>query len=565
MRRSQPVYPREKIGVQHKSALSVLYICQVERSEGGLYQALYRKYRPKTFEDVVGQEHITRTLQNEVKTGKTAHAYLFTGSRGTGKTTCSKILAKAVNCPHTQDGNPCGECEICRGIDDGTIMDVLEIDAASNNGVDNIRQLREDAYFAPGQVRFRVYIIDETHMLSTGAFNALLKIMEEPPAHVLFILATTEAHKVPATILSRCQRFDFRRIGSEDIGGYLEKIAQKEDIMLDHAAALLIGKLADGGMRDAISLLDLCISYGGTVTAEVVAQAAGLAGSGHLLELSKAFLEKDTTLALEQIGKLHEQSVDMERLCSDLVAFYRDFMLLKTMEKPERLIAFLPEEIQQMRPLADRLPLSQILYTMSVLQETQNRMSRTANRRTELEMSIVRICNSAMDSSIDAVLTRLEALEAAVRKGSLLPQPSVTAPKEEKKQAEPVRRKKAPSSTQEQTDISSFSDAKPFGQWQEVLGRLLKTNPPLFAALKASDAYEKGDLMLIDAKNELFFKLIRENEFAKDSLRDALLAQTGKRYRLGPYRMKEPSQTPKDPLDVLLESAKGLGIPVEEK
>ena len=218
-----------------------------------------------------------------------------------------------------------------------------------------------------------------------------------------------------------------------------------------------------------------------------------------------------------------------------------------------------------MRPLADRLPLSQILYTMSVLQETQNRMSRTANRRTELEMSIVRICNPAMDSSIDAVLTRLEALEAAVRKGSSLPQLSMTAAEEEKKQTEPVRRKKAPSSIQEQADIPSFSDAKPFGQWQEVLGRLLKTNPPLFAALKASDAYEKGDLMLIDAKNELFFKLIRENEFAKDSLRDALLAQTGKRYRLGPYRMKEPSQTPKDPLDVLLESAKGLGIPVEEK
>lgn len=206
----------------------------------------------------------------------------FTGSRGTGKTTCSKILAKAVNCPHTQDGNPCGECEICRGIDDGTVMDVLEIDAASNNGVDNIRQLREDAYFAPGQAKYRVYIIDETHMLSTGAFNALLKIMEEPPPHVLFILATTEAHKVPATILSRCQRFDFRRIGSEDIAGYLEKIAQKEGVALEPSAGLLIGKLADGGMRDAISLLDLCISHGGAVTAEVVAQAAGLAGSGHL-------------------------------------------------------------------------------------------------------------------------------------------------------------------------------------------------------------------------------------------------------------------------------------------
>lgn len=530
-----------------------------------MYQALYRKYRPKTFDDVVGQPHITRTLQNEVKAGKTAHAYLFTGSRGTGKTTCSKILAKAVNCPHTSDGNPCGECEICRGIDEGTVMDVLEIDAASNNGVDNIRQLREDAYFAPGQVRCRVYIIDETHMLSTGAFNALLKIMEEPPDHVLFILATTEAHKVPATILSRCQRFDFRRIGSEDIGGYLEKIAEKEKVSLDHNAALLIGKLADGGMRDAISLLDLCISYGGAVTAQVVAQAAGLAGSGHLLALSKAFLEKDTASCMEQIGALHEKSADMERLCGDLAAFYRDLMLLKTVAQPQRLIVALPEEIEQMRPLADAMPLSQILYTMSVLQETQNRMSKTANRRTELEMSAVRICNPAMDSSAEAILTRLEALEAAVKKGAaVLPDAG-----EKAKREKPVRQKSpvpAPEPPAPQPrENAGFSGAQPFGQWQEVLGRLLKTNPPLFAALKASDAYEKGDLMLIDAKNELFFKLIRENEFAKDSLRDALMAQTGKRYRLGPYRAQEPPPAKKDPLETLLDEAKELGIPVEEK
>ncbi len=528
-----------------------------------MYQALYRKYRPKTFDDVVGQPHIPRPLQNEVKAGKTAHAYLFTGSRGTGKTTCSKILAKAVNCPNTRDGNPCGECEICRGIDEGTIMDVLEIDAASNNGVDNIRQLREDAYFAPGQVGRRVYIIDETHMLSTGAFNALLKIMEEPPAHVLFILATTEAHKVPATILSRCQRFDFRRIGSEDIGGYLEKIAEKEKIFLDHSAALLIGKLADGGMRDAISLLDLCISYGGAVTAEVVAQSAGLAGSGHLQALSKAFLERDTASCMEQIGALHEKSADMERLCGDLVAFYRDLMLLKTVEQPQRLIVALPEEIEGMRPLADAMPLSQILYTMSVLQETQNRMTKTANRRTELEMSAVRICNPAMDASAEAVLTRLEALEAAVKKGTA-PSADAVSPAlevgEKKKREKPVR----PKSAAEKAELAALSDARPFGQWQDVLGRLLKTNPPLFAALKTSDAYEKGDLMLIDAKNELFFKLIRENEFAKDSLRDALMAQTGKRYRLGPYRAQEPPAK-KDPLETLLDSAKGLGIPVEEK
>ena len=543
-----------------------------------MYQALYRKYRPKTFEDVVGQAHITRTLQNEVKTGKIAHAYLFTGSRGTGKTTCSKILAKAVNCPHTRDGNPCGECEICLGIDDGTVMDVLEIDAASNNGVDNIRQLREDAYFAPGQAKYRVYIIDETHMLSTGAFNALLKIMEEPPPHVLFILATTEAHKVPATILSRCQRFDFRRIGSEDIAEYLEKISLNEGVVLEHSAGLLIGKLADGGMRDAISLFDLCISHGGAVTAEVVAQAAGMAGSGHLLTLAKAFAQKDTAFALEQIGALHEKSMDMDRLCSDLVAFHRDLMILKTVEKPERFLVALPEEMEEMKPLAQFLTLSQILYTLSVLQEAQNRMSRTANRRTELEMSVVRICNPAMDSSAEAVLTRLEALEAAVRRGipaapSSLPEPAESGEKAAKHL--PQKKKEAPSPLEQAAAeekasapiLADLSDAHPFGEWQEVLGRLLKTNPPLFAALKNSDAYEKGDLMLIDAKNELFFKLIRENEFAKDSLRAALLAQTGRRYRLGPYRQQgSASAKPEvDPLETLLESAKNAGVPVEEQ
>ena len=539
-----------------------------------MYQALYRKYRPKSFDDVVGQAHITRTLQNEVKTGKTAHAYLFTGSRGTGKTTCSKILAKAVNCPNAKDGNPCGECDICRGIDDGSIMDVLEIDAASNNGVDNIRQLREDAFFAPGQAKFRVYIIDETHMLSTGAFNALLKIMEEPPSHVLFILATTEVHKVPATILSRCQRFDFRRIGSEDIAGYLEKIAQNEGFSLDHSAALLIGKLADGGMRDAISLLDLCVSHGSEVTVEVVAQAAGLAGSAHLLALSHAFAEKDTARALELIGEYHEKSMDMERLCSDMVAFYRDLMLLKTVRDPEKLIVALPEEVAEMKPLAQKLSLSQILYCLSVLQETQNRMGRTSNRRTELEMSAVRVCNPAMDSSAEAVLTRLEELEAAVRKG-IVPvstsQPEEEAPsKPVKKAAKPAKdpAEKEPAAEGKTAAAGDSAGAVLFSQWQEVLGRLLKTNPPLFAALKNSDAYEKGDLMLIDAKNEIFFKLIRENDFAKDSLRDAILAQTGKRYRLGPWRggaVKAPAEKPQeDPLLALMQTAKNAGIEVEE-
>ena len=341
---------------------------------------------------------------------------------------------------------------------------------------------------------------------------------------------------------------------------------------------MLIGKLADGGMRDAISLFDLCISHGGAITAEVVAQAAGMAGSGHLLTLAKAFAQKDTAFALEQIGALHEKSMDMDRLCSDLVAFHRDLMILKTVEKPERFIVALPEEMEEMKPLAQFLTLSQILYTLSVLQEAQNRMSRTANRRTELEMSVVRICNPAMDSSAEAVLTRLEALEAAVRRGipaapSSLPEPAESGEKAAKHL--PQKKKEAPSPLEQAAAeekasapiLADLSDAHPFGEWQEVLGRLLKTNPPLFAALKNSDAYEKGDLMLIDAKNELFFKLIRENEFAKDSLRAALLAQTGRRYRLGPYRQQgsAPAKPEVDPLETLLESAKSAGVPVEEQ
>lgn len=349
---------------------------------------------------------------------------------------------------------------------------------------------------------------------------------------------------------------------------------------LEHSAGLLIGKLADGGMRDAISLLDLCISHGGAVTAEVVAQAAGLAGSGHLLALARSFAQKDTASALEQIGALHEKSMDMDRLCSDLVVFYRDLMLLKTVEKPEQLIVALPEEMDDMKPLAQSFSLSRILYTLSVLQETQNRMSRTANRRTELEMSVVRICNPAMDSSAEAVLTRLEELEAAVRKGvsavsSSFSETAADRSKKAEKQPPESLQTAPDSAIQTASEIkkatvsvlADMSDAQPFGKWQEVLGRLLKTNPPLFAALKNSDAYEKGDLMLIDAKNELFFKLIRENEFAKDSLRDALLAQTGRRYRLGPYRAQGqmPAKPEEDPLETLLKSAKSAGVAVEEK
>ncbi|WP_312645334.1 DNA polymerase III subunit gamma/tau, partial [Hydrogenoanaerobacterium sp.] len=364
-----------------------------------MYQALYRKYRPTVFDDVVGQEHITTTLKNEIATGKTSHAYLFTGSRGTGKTTCSKILAKAVNCHSAhEDGNPCGQCDICRGVDDGSILDVVEIDAASNNGVDNIRQLREEAYFLPTMCKKRVYIIDETHMLSTGAFNALLKIMEEPPEHVLFILATTEVHKIPATILSRCQRFDFRRIASDVIAGRLEAVAAQEGLSLSHDAALLVARLADGGMRDALSLLDLCASHSKEIDAAVVADAAGLAGHGHLFELTAAIAKNDTGAALTIIDDLYSKSIDLERLCEELTSHFRNLMILKSASKPEELIVALPEELARLKEQQAQIKMSAIFNGLTVLQETLGKMSRSQNRRTELEMAVIRLCNPQLDS-----------------------------------------------------------------------------------------------------------------------------------------------------------------------
>ena len=295
-----------------------------------MYQVLYRKWRPQVFSDVAGQPHVTDTLRRELQEGRLSHAYLFTGSRGTGKTTCAKILAKAVNCLHPVDGNPCNECEICKGIDSGSILDVIEIDAASNNGVDNIRDLREEANFTPVAAKYRVYIIDEVHMLSIGAFNALLKTLEEPPSYVLFILATTEVHKLPATILSRCQRFDFRRIPPEDIAARLEYVAGQEGMELAHDAALLIARIADGALRDALSLLDQCAGRSKQITVEIVSEAAGLAGRGHLYELSAALRAEDSARRSPCLDELHQGSCDMERLCGDLIDHFRNLMIAKT-------------------------------------------------------------------------------------------------------------------------------------------------------------------------------------------------------------------------------------------
>lgn len=536
-----------------------------------MYQALYRKWRPKTFDDVVGQEHITATLKNEVAAGKFSHAYLFTGSRGTGKTTCSKIVAKAVNCERPVDGNPCNECAACRGIDDGSVLDVVEIDAASNNGVDNIRQLREEAYFLPSVVKYRVYILDECHMLSQGAVNALLKILEEPPEHVVFILATTEIHKVLPTILSRCQRFDFHRIRSRVIADRLLYIAEQESFSLADDAALLIARLSDGGMRDALSLLDLCASFGTDITVQAVTQAAGLAGQSHLFEIADASIARDPAAALLVVGRLSEQSCDFSRLCEQMIGHYRNLMIVKTVREADDLVQGTPEDLERLRTQAGGISLGAIMYALGVLQDAATSLTRTAFKRTELEMAIVRLCDERMGGGLEGVLDRLEKLEKAARLGAAQapaappaqPEASGAATAPPKDSAKPV----SAAAVSKPKSAAGVAQVTPFGDWARVLEELAKINAALRGAMNDSRAFVHGEMMLIDCQNELFRTLLRTSIAAKESLRDAILAVTGHKYNLGPYNPDKyaPAAAPSDPLEGMLKRASELDVPVELK
>ena len=410
-----------------------------------MYKVLYRKYRPQFFSDVVGQPQVTVTLKNELMRGRIAHAYLFTGSRGTGKTTCAKILARAVNCLHPKDGDPCGECEVCKGLENGSILDVVEIDAASNNGVDSIRSLIEESNFTPATAKYRVYIIDEVHMLSVQAFNALLKTLEEPPAHVIFILATTEVHKLLPTILSRCQRFDFKRIAPEAIAGRLEDVAGKEGAQLDHDAALLVARIADGALRDALSLLDQCLGRDRHVTLEVVNETAGVAARDYLSALAQDIVEQNPAHALEAIDGLHRESKDMSRLCEEMAEYFRGLMLIKTMKDASGLVLCSPEELDTMTRQALSMNLSTILHGLDTFEETLHKM-RYANQRAELEMAFVKLCSPQLDTSLEALLRRLEALEngaprvaAPVQEPAPVPAPAVEPPKQEIPSPPPAR------------------------------------------------------------------------------------------------------------------------------
>lgn len=376
-----------------------------------MYKVLYRKWRPQTFTDVVGQTHITETLMNEVRENRLAHAYLFTGTRGTGKTSCAKILSKAINCLHPVNGNPCNECEICKGIDNGSVMDVVEIDAASNRGIEDIRALRDESAFSPAQATYRVYIIDEVHMLTIEAFNALLKTLEEPPEHVKFILATTEVQKLPSTILSRCQRFDFRRIESEDIADRLTYVCAHEDAQLTRDAAMLIARISDGGMRDALSLLDRCLSITRNVDASVVTDAAGIMNKSYLLNMARAFKEHDSSKALSLIDELHKSSCDAERLCSELTNYFRNILIIKTSKKPQNIIIATDEEIAELKDISSEFSPAEIFNILNILNEASSAVKRTQNKRIEAEMAVIKICAPEMNSDSSALISRIETLE----------------------------------------------------------------------------------------------------------------------------------------------------------
>ncbi len=433
------------------------------------YQALYRKYRPQTFDDVVGQLAITQTLKTQLQNGHLSHAYLFTGSRGTGKTSCAKILAKAVNCLNPQDGNPCNCCQACKAIDSGACMDVLEIDAASNNGVDNVRDLRDDAIYSPSQVKKRVYIIDEVHMLSISAFNALLKIIEEPPEHLLFILATTELHKVPATILSRCQRFSFRRISQEDIAARLQFVAYQESIDLDDSAARVLARMADGGMRDALSLLDQCAcATTGELTAERVYACLGIAGEQTAAQMMGYIAKHDTKSALSLFNRLYADGKDLGAMLDELACLARDLLVLQT--APQAGLSMLSgvAEGKDATALAKQLSGGELVRIMGLLQQTMAGFTRSASRRMDAELCLVNLCQPELSLDAQSLNARLTRLEEKIRSGNFVAAaPSAAMPRMEEELPPPPDDEDMPPEWNEPVSTDT-----PIGFWADLVAAM---------------------------------------------------------------------------------------------
>ena len=522
-----------------------------------MYQALYRKYRPKSFSDVVGQTAITTTLQNAVSSGKITHAYLFTGTRGTGKTTCAKILAAAVNCEHSVNGNPCFECESCKTILSGC-TDIVEMDAASNNGVNDVRELREQIAFLPTALKYRVYIIDEVHMLSGPAFNALLKTLEEPPSHVIFILATTEVHKLPATILSRCQRYDFKRIDSKVIKERLLKVAKEEGFNLEETAADLIASLAEGGMRDGLSILDQCSGCSSEVTEKVVTEICGIADFSKQNSFVNAVLNAKADEALKVIDLVYAASIDLKRFCDDLLMFFRNMLVVKTVKENRSLIVTTTEQYEVIVKMAEKFKMHQIMAAIDTIYATKEAM-KDSNKRAEMELCAIRLCSHLKGVTLEELNDRLEALEngsVEIKAASKVKETPKIEVKEEMS-AEVFEE------VAEEIPLPNDSDALPsenengpipVAKWPEVLEEIKKTNPLLFGGLYGSKAYIDGGRVLIDSKLEQFRSMINEDPSLKDLVKASIKKVLGKAYNIGPY--KAPQKEEIDPLIAFTNSLK---------
>ncbi|WP_295341098.1 DNA polymerase III subunit gamma/tau [uncultured Subdoligranulum sp.] len=570
-----------------------------------MYRALYRKWRPQRFADVVGQQPIVTALQNQIAAGRIGHAYLFTGTRGTGKTTCAKIFAKAVNCLDQTSPDPCCECEICKGIDSGSIMDIIEMDAASNNGVDDIRDLRDEVAYLPSVCRYKVYIIDEVHMLSTQAFNALLKTMEEPPEHVIFILATTEVQKVPVTILSRCQRYDFARITAQDIAGRLTYVAGQEKIELEPGAAQLIGRLADGAMRDALSILDTCAGVDNHVDEALVRRMAGVTDRGYLFEISDAIAAKDSVAALGKIAELRQQSVDMRRLCMELAGHYRNLMLCALPGGTDLLTGTSPEEEAAYAQRKD-FPQGEAIRAINAFGQALEKMSRGTDQRIELELAVFSLTQPQTAAMVQAApvqpaqpatpqpfaatapaaFTSAPPVQSAKpsappptvqQKVSEPPMEEVPPPEEEPEFLQPELRPAAPvpqpvapeaqapkPTPRRAAQQQEAGPLEPFPQWALVLADLEETDGMMISFLRGTRAYYDGKHVLFEC-SDAFRDYIRNNREVSKKLKETIYRVTKIRCSIGPYEAPktEENGNPQMSIDQTLQNMQALGVDVQ--
>ncbi|MBR6519117.1 MAG: DNA polymerase III subunit gamma/tau [Oscillospiraceae bacterium] len=500
--------------------------------------ALYRKYRPKTFSEVIGQKVVVESLKNQVSSGKIGHAFLFTGTRGTGKTSCAKIFAKAINCQHNHNGEPCLECDVCKGIENESVYDVTEMDAASNNSVEDIRDILSEVMYLPVMAKYKVYIIDEVHMLSTAAFNALLKTLEEPPAHVVFILATTELHKVPATILSRCQRYDFNKLSIEEIGEALMYIADCEDIQLSLSAAKTIASLADGAMRDATSILDTCLSRGNVITDDTVADVVGISKQEEILHLADCIITKDLAGALQQILLLEQKSVDIKRLCEELITHFRNLLLANLPKSTYQLLNVSEEKFAAIKKQAETTNFAFIQTALTHFTNAFDSISKGQNPKISLDIAIYNLCNTQI-------------MPVAV-------QPAV--------QTAPVQSVQATSAVQQ---VAQQEEEKPvpFAQWFDTIDIVgtIDGEKPLYSLLKGSHAYLYKNVVYIEG-HEALNDYLRGNKNAAAVVKGAIEKACGKKHNIGGYKNIADKFAPKktDELAEIL-SLRNSGVEVTIK